>query len=196
MEEMSLIFDYLQSGGWVSIPLIGLFLIISYTSTYRLSLLYGGRKISVRSLFQNSSLGQGSVQSEFLKALKGIDGQSIPKLREAINFLTLDFDQETKKYSDLLRTAVILAPLLGLLGTIIGMIETFASLSSGSLFSHSGGIAGGISQALITTQLGLVVAIPGIFLSRYIQRIETKTHSDFLQLGELFILQQKKEVLP
>ncbi|MDZ7829411.1 MAG: MotA/TolQ/ExbB proton channel family protein [Halofilum sp. (in: g-proteobacteria)] len=42
------------------------------------------------------------------------------------------------------------------------MIETFESLGDMSLFSQSGGIAGGISQALFTTQLGLAVAIPGM----------------------------------
>ena len=54
------------------------------------------------------------------------------------------------------------APLLGLLGTVVGMIHTFAAVSSldGKLESD---MAGGISQALITTQVGLVIAIIALF---------------------------------
>ena len=65
------------------------------------------------------------------------------------------------------------APLLGLLGTVTGMIETFdaVSVASGSTGTR---VAGGVSQALVTTQFGLVVALPGVFgiarLRRMLQR--------------------------
>ena len=52
-----------------------------------------------------------------------------------------------------------------LLGTVTGMIETFDSLQNMDLFSQTGGIAGGISQALITTQFGLTIAIPGLLIN-------------------------------
>jgi biopolymer transport protein ExbB len=59
------------------------------------------------------------------------------------------------------------APLLGLLGTVIGMIATFQSIT---LFGTSDPklMAGGISQALMTTVLGLVVAIPLLFCHSYL----------------------------
>lgn len=62
-----------------------------------------------------------------------------------------------------------IAPLLGLLGTVIGMIETFDVIS---LFGtgNAKALAGGISVALITTQSGLLVAIPGLFLSAMLSR--------------------------
>jgi biopolymer transport protein ExbB len=72
------------------------------------------------------------------------------------------------------------------------MIETFSSLSSAELHSSSGGIAGGISQALITTQFGLLVAIPGVFISKYLKKIERKTYLDALQLQDL-ICEHKEE---
>jgi biopolymer transport protein ExbB len=50
------------------------------------------------------------------------------------------------------------------------MIETFDSLAEMSLFSQSGGIAGGISEALFTTQMGLIVAVPGVLLGRILDR--------------------------
>lgn len=61
------------------------------------------------------------------------------------------------------------APLLGLLGTVIGMVDTFqviAVFGTGNVK----GLASGISVALITTQSGLLVAIPGLFLSGYLYR--------------------------
>jgi biopolymer transport protein ExbB len=57
-----------------------------------------------------------------------------------------------------------------LLGTVSGMIETFDSLGDMSLYSQSGGIAGGISQALFSTQMGLCVAVPGVIVGRLLDR--------------------------
>ena len=68
------------------------------------------------------------------------------------------------------KSIVVISPLLGLLGTVIGMIETFESLGSQSLYTQTGGIAAGISQALITTQMGLLVAIPGLFIGRFLDK--------------------------
>ena len=71
----------------------------------------------------------------------------------------------------LIMTFVSAAPLVGLLGTVSGMLLTFSALASGS-----GGdktmdeIAGGISIALITTQAGLVVALPGYFIHYHLRR--------------------------
>ncbi len=61
------------------------------------------------------------------------------------------------------------APLLGLMGTVTGMILTFAGVSAMS-GDTSVTVAGGISQALITTQTGLVIAIPGVFGLAHLRR--------------------------
>jgi len=85
-------------------------------------------------------------------------------------------------------TIVTAAPLLGLLGTVIGMLATFLGLS----VSYGGNsldlVAGGISEALITTQTGLVLAIPAMFflvlaraqrqrLSHFLVQLEARTVS-------------------
>lgn len=65
------------------------------------------------------------------------------------------------------------APLLGLTGTVVGMIGTFDAVAvGGGEVSHN--VAGGISQALITTQLGLLVAIPGVFGSVHLRRLAAR----------------------
>ena len=69
------------------------------------------------------------------------------------------------------------APLLGLLGTVMGMIETFQAVASFT-GGTAGRVASGISKALITTQFGLVVAIPGVFGLARLRRM-----LDQLQVG-------------
>ncbi len=70
-----------------------------------------------------------------------------------------------------MKRSVSASPLLGLLGTVTGMLSTFAALASGA-----GGektmdmVAAGISEALITTETGLVIAIPGLFLQYHLSR--------------------------
>lgn len=75
------------------------------------------------------------------------------------------------------------APLLGLAGTVAGMLHTFDALStSGS--GLSGQMASGISEALITTQIGLVIAIPGLFGLSYLKRRLNQASLQFRLLKE------------
>ena len=80
----------------------------------------------------------------------------------------------------ILAALISAAPLLGLLGTVWGMIQTFQVLAL-KTGGSSGLMAAGISQALITTQFGLVVALPGIFgvsrLRRKLQELEVRVTS-------------------
>ena len=82
---------------------------------------------------------------------------------------------DLEKYLSTLGSIAAIAPLLGLLGTVIGMIDVFAAI-----MMHGTGdaaqLAGGISQALLTTAAGLVVAIPAIFFHRFfVRRVEEIT---------------------
>ncbi|MCB9694166.1 MAG: MotA/TolQ/ExbB proton channel family protein [Alphaproteobacteria bacterium] len=77
---------------------------------------------------------------------------------------------ERDRHAVLVRSITAVAPLVGLLGTVSGMIETFDSLATMSMFRGSGGIAGGISAALVSTQMGLAVAIPGLVFGRLLDR--------------------------
>ena len=91
---------------------------------------------------------------------------------------TLYFEQlrtsEVRPFArDLLvmRIFVSAAPLVGLLGTVTGMLRTFGALASGSGGDQTlARIAAGISEALITTETGLVIAIPGLFFQYQLAR--------------------------
>ena len=80
-----------------------------------------------------------------------------------------DLDDELARGAVTVKALVVCAPLLGLLGTVTGMMETFSSLGDMALFSRSGGIAGGVAEALLTTELGLAVAIPGLVVGKLLQ---------------------------
>jgi len=71
----------------------------------------------------------------------------------------------------LMRICVSAAPLIGLLGTVTGMLATFGALGSGAGGDKTMGmVADGISTALITTETGLVVALPGLFFQYQLAR--------------------------
>jgi biopolymer transport protein ExbB len=76
------------------------------------------------------------------------------------------------RYRRVVQSLAFAAPLLGLLGTVSGMIETFDALGQQAMFRQSGGIAGGIGEALLTTQMGLCIAIPGTVVGRLLERRE------------------------
>lgn len=92
---------------------------------------------------------------------------------ESLESLEIILDEKIQSITPLIETRVksikliaTVAPLLGLLGTVIGMIETFQAIT---LFGTGDPklMAGGISQALVTTMLGLIVAAPLLFLHSY-----------------------------
>jgi len=67
-------------------------------------------------------------------------------------------------------TLVAAAPLMGLLGTVLGMLQTFFGISTSGGAETAGVVAAGISEALVTTQTGLTIALPGLFIVMIIQR--------------------------
>ena len=106
-------------------------------------------------------------------------------LRRYLDDAFWTYEVSMRSYHLLIKIIVSVAPLLGLLGTVIGMIETFDSLREMALYKQDGGIAAGISQALITTQFGLVVAIPGLLISGVLNKRERNILINLDQLKDL-----------
>jgi len=80
---------------------------------------------------------------------------------------------ELERYLNTLGTIAAASPLLGLLGTVTGMIRTFRAITSVGI-GNPGAMAGGIAEALLTTAAGLLVAIPALFAYRYLRgRVDT-----------------------
>jgi biopolymer transport protein ExbB len=90
-----------------------------------------------------------------------------------------------------MRVCIAAAPLLGLLGTVTGMLATFGALASGAGGEQTMGmVAQGISEALITTETGLVVALPGVFFQYQLMR-KFELYQAFLAHLETVCTQQR-----
>lgn len=77
--------------------------------------------------------------------------------------------RKLEKHLSMLSILARLAPLMGLLGTVLGMISTFSEIASAQAGVNMNQLAGGIWQALITTAAGLVIAIPALFFLHHFQ---------------------------
>ncbi|MFQ5469404.1 MAG: MotA/TolQ/ExbB proton channel family protein [Gammaproteobacteria bacterium] len=87
-------------------------------------------------------------------------------MKESIEETGRHVVMELEKYLNTLGTIASIAPLLGLLGTVIGMIKVFNAIITAGV-GNAAVLAGGISEALITTAAGLTVAIPSLMFYRY-----------------------------
>jgi biopolymer transport protein ExbB len=95
----------------------------------------------------------------------------------------------------ILDTVITAAPLLGLLGTVTGMMETFGALGQGGdIAANASKITGGVAEALIATACGLLIAIAGLFPFNYVNaRIEEAKHEVADASNALEILLKKSE---
>ena len=90
-------------------------------------------------------------------------------MKESIQEEASHVVHEMERFLNTLGTIAVIAPLLGLLGTVIGMIKVFAQLQLEGA-GNASALAGGISEALITTAAGMTVAIPALIFYRYFTR--------------------------
>jgi biopolymer transport protein ExbB len=92
--------------------------------------------------------------------------QSRDVMKESIEDTGRHIVHELERYLNTLGTIAAITPLLGLLGTVIGMIKVFATITTQGV-GNPGALAGGISEALLTTAAGMSVAIPTLMFYRY-----------------------------
>ena len=114
----------------------------------------------IRALRKSSPLGRilaaGLVNRDTSRAM----------MKEGIEEVGRHVVHDLDRYLNTLGTIASITPLLGLLGTVIGMIKVFAVITTQGV-GNPGVLAGGISEALITTAAGLTVAIPALMFHRY-----------------------------
>ena len=115
-------------------------------------------------------------------------------MKEAIEEVGRQVVHELERYLNTLGTIASITPLLGLLGTVIGMIKVFAVIMSAGV-GNPAVLAGGISEALITTAAGLSVAIPSLMFHRYfggkVERLVVKMEEQALKMVE--VMQGERE---
>ena len=156
------LWERIRQGGLVGYFIIFIGLLGAVLSVWRLRILREeGRAINLQLATDKISTDNplGRILSVY-DDNETIDPESLElKIDEAI----LREVPQLEKYHSIVKVFAAIAPLLGLLGTVVGMIVTFQALT---LFGTGDPklMAGGISQALVTTMLGLIVAIPLVFL--------------------------------
>jgi biopolymer transport protein ExbB len=121
----------------------------------------------VMQLEQNSALGE--VLASGFRALNSNPRCTEPELRTAMELTGRAVAHRLERYLSALATIASAAPLLGLLGTVIGMIEIFGSQTpaGGAAGGNPALLAHGISVALYNTAFGLMIAIPALIFWRY-----------------------------
>jgi biopolymer transport protein ExbB len=103
---------------------------------------------------------------------------------------------ELERFLNTLGTIAGIAPLLGLLGTVTGIIKAFNAINQGGV-GDPRALSGGIAEALITTAAGLIVAIPALFAYRYLRgkvdRIVVEMEKDAIKLADAVEVATKRQ---
>lgn len=163
----------LFSGGWVMIPLFFLACLL-YANVFTL-LLYtfrtnlGGRNELAWSRWVAApETGQGRV-GEIIRYTQQ-QAKSVQQVRSRFDEVRVALLSVLDRRVRFLNTLVAVAPLLGLLGTVIGMLSTFYGIALEGGNETFEAVASGIKEALVTTQTGLMIALPALFGVLFIRR--------------------------
>lgn len=181
------VFELVKAGGWLMIPILlcsiaALAICIEkYLSLKPAKISPPGLLGQVWGWLQNNQvdaeklrqLRAGSPLGRILAAGLSNSRHGREVMKESIQEAASHVIHELERYLNTLGTVAAIAPLLGLLGTVIGMIKVFSEIMAQGT-GNAAVLAGGISEALITTAAGLSVAIPALIMHRYfIRRIDT-----------------------
>lgn len=178
-------FDVILAGGWMMGPLLLCSVLVLGVAGERYWTLNPQKVVPGTLLAQIwNLLKQGQLDGKKIKLIHdssplgqvlaaGLSNTSQGRevMVESMEVAASRVQYELERYLHLLSAIANVAPLLGLLGTVIGTIKIFAVIMVEGGTGNPGVLAGGISEALICTAMGLVVAIPASLVSRYFYRL-------------------------
>ena len=175
--------DEVQQGGVWIWPIIGFFVLSILTAIFKAFEIYAVRTPKEEVLQEILSLVNEGKKDEALNRAKSVSGPFGTMLTDAVTFSgdsrelleevlyerMLETQPKLERLLPFIAVTAATAPLLGLLGTVTGMINTFQQIT---LFgtSDASKLAGGISEALVTTKYGLITAIPALVLHALLSR--------------------------
>ncbi|MFP6808994.1 MAG: MotA/TolQ/ExbB proton channel family protein [Pseudomonadales bacterium] len=176
-------FELVHAGGWLMIPIVSCSVIAVAICVERFWTLRT-QQIAPKNLLAQvwTWIRNSEMDAKRLRELKshsplgqilaaGINSHCRGRdmMKESIEEVASHVIHELERYLNTLGTVAAITPLLGLLGTVIGMIKVFSAIQLEGT-GNAAVLAGGISEALITTAAGLTVAIPSLFFHRYFSR--------------------------
>ena len=176
-------FELVQAGGWLMVPILLCSVISAAICVERFWTLRATQIVPKNLLVQvwnwirsnemdNKKLRElraGSPLGQILAAGISNHKRGREQMKESIEEVAGHVVHEMERYLNTLGTVAAVTPLLGLLGTVIGMIKVFTAIKLEGT-GNAAVLAGVISEALITTAAGLSVAIPSLFFFRFFQR--------------------------
>jgi len=181
------VYQLLAAGGWV-MPLIVACSVIALGICIERHFALNSEKIAPKHLLalvwqqvrrkalsaqQLKALREASPLGEILAAGLANQHQGRDVMRESIREAASHVVHSLERYLNALGTIAAVTPLLGLLGTVVGMISVFEDITTHGT-GNANVLAGGISEALLTTAAGLAVAIPSLVMHRhYCARVES-----------------------
>jgi len=174
------VFELVKAGGWLMLPIIACSVVSLAIVIERFWSLQTRRVLPpnlAADVWRQASEGrfgdaelrqlqQGSPLGRVLAAGLVNRRHDREVMKDAIEEVGSHVAHELERFLNSLGTIAAITPLLGLLGTVVGMIEVFTSITTYGV-GNPAELAGGISQALITTATGLSVAIPTLMFHRY-----------------------------
>ncbi len=172
--------EIIVSGGWLMVPILACSVVAMAIVVERMWALQRSRVIPRHLVAQVWHMRKNNqLTTEAIRQIRG--GSPLGRvlaaglvnrnkereiMKESIEETGRHVVHSLERYLNTLGTIAAVTPLLGLLGTVIGMIQVFTDLTVHGT-GNVANLAGGISQALITTAAGLVVAIPSLMFYRY-----------------------------
>jgi len=177
------VLELIQSGGWLMIPILGCSVLAMAICLERLWTLRTSRVAPEGLLAETWLLVKNAqLDAEQMKRIRrssalgrilvaGLNNANHGRevMKESIEEAASHVIHDLERFLNPLGTIAAITPLLGLLGTVIGMIKVFTEIMVQGT-GNANILAGGISEALITTASGLSVAIPALIFHRYFQR--------------------------
>jgi biopolymer transport protein ExbB len=176
------VWELVKAGGWLMAPIIACSVITLAIVAERLWALRASR-VTPRHLVAQVWTLQKNNQLDYATINKLRDSSPLGRvlaaglmnrhhareiMKESIEEMGRQVVHELERYLNPLGTIAAITPLLGLLGTVIGMIKVFTAITAYGV-GNPGVLAGGISEALITTAAGLAVAIPSLMFYRHLR---------------------------
>ncbi len=201
--------DLIQSGGWLMLPILAVSILALTIIGERLWALQRRRNVPPNLVAQVwRGIKNNTLDSEQLREIRSKSplGRVVAAglvnmhheravMMESIADAGRHEAHALERFLNTLGTIAAVSPLLGLLGTVIGMIKVFSTISAQGL-GNAPALAGGISEALVTTAAGLVVAIPALAMHRYfrgkVDALVVEMEQEALKLVEVIHGQRDK----
>jgi biopolymer transport protein ExbB len=138
-------------------------------------------------------LGSGSADSVVKVLVCGLVHRNF-SLNSALEMAAAVEIKQMKRFMNVLDTMVTISPLLGIFGTVTGIIRSFEAMGGG-VGQNPIAVSGGIAEALITTATGLMIAIPSVaFYNYFNSKIEDAVHEIETYSTSLEIVHEKNKV--